>query len=371
MKKSFVSNFSGKSNRNKLKIILFLMLSLVFHPSVYGQFRDENDPVEAELKVPKEGVSAAVTRKKNSSKLPTTYDLHEQLGSAGCNLVEPLTQGWECGARIRAGAQECKNMRFTFPVPAPWPEQEIKVVSEDISTLANVTFQEMSGGGKLAVVFLKSIPAQGSVNVLLKMSVTTSVQELPADVSHFMKPTLEQIPVGVRQYLKASPKIETQKPALRKLKDIGASEATAWKEVEAVYDWVRKTLEYKNGPQKGAVAALKDKTGDCEEFAAVFVGICRVKGIPARTVWVPDHCYAEFYLVDKTGKGFWFPCQIAGEDHLFGEMPMQYIILQKGDNFKSPLTNKFYSYLPQEIKILSSKGTPPRVEWVLKKANVD
>ena len=43
-------------------------------------------------------------------------------------------------------------------------------------------------------------------------------------------------------------------------------------------------------------AALRDGTGDCEELSSLFIALCRAHGIPARTVWVPDHCYPEFYL---------------------------------------------------------------------------
>jgi len=129
---------------------------------------------------------------------------------------------------------------------------------------------------------------------------------------------------------------------------IGQDAENAWAEVEAVYDWVQANIKYENGRLKGALAALKDGTGDCEELSSLFIALCRAKGIPARTVWVPEHCYAEFYLEDENGNGFWFPCQPAG-DKAFGEMPFQYVILQKGDNFSFPGDRKKYRYLPQQI----------------------
>ena len=83
------------------------------------------------------------------------------------------------------------------------------------------------------------------------------------------------------------------------------------------------------------MAALKDKTGDCEELTSLFIALCRASDIPARTVWVPGHCYPEFYLEDDEGKGHWFPCQAAGS-RAFGGIPEQKPILQKGDNFSVP-----------------------------------
>ncbi len=57
--------------------------------------------------------------------------------------------------------------------------------------------------------------------------------------------------------------------------------------------------------------------------------------VPARTVWVYGHCYAEFYLEDDHGQGRWFPCQLVG-DRAYGEMADTRLILHKGDNFRVP-----------------------------------
>ena len=41
---------------------------------------------------------------------------------------------------------------------------------------------------------------------------------------------------------------------------------------------------------------------------------------PPACVWVPGHCYPEFYLEDEQGQGHWYPCQAAGT-RIFGAMP--------------------------------------------------
>jgi hypothetical protein len=63
--------------------------------------------------------------------------------------------------------------------------------------------------------------------------------------------------------------------------------------------------------------------------------MCRACDVPARIVWVNNHCFAEFYLQDADGVGYWFPAESAGT-RAFGEMPLTRPILQKGDNFKVP-----------------------------------
>ncbi len=92
--------------------------------------------------------------------------------------------------------------------------------------------------------------------------------------------------------------------------------------------------------------------------------MCRASGIPARTVWVPDHCYPEFYLVDGEGKGHWFPCQAAGT-RAFGEMPEQRPILQKGDNFRVPEKKRPQRYVAEFLSGTTIQGGgKPKVRWV-------
>jgi transglutaminase-like putative cysteine protease len=147
-------------------------------------------------------------------------------------------------------------------------------------------------------------------------------------------------------------------------KELKDETLTDWEQVEAFYDWVRENVEYQNGKLKGALAAIKDKNGDCEELSSLFIALCRVHGVPARTVWVPDHCYPEFYLVDEENKGNWFPCQAAGT-RMFGSMLEKRPVLQKGDNFKVPEKKVRQRYVSEFLtgKVVAGGGKP-MVEFV-------
>ena len=80
------------------------------------------------------------------------------------------------------------------------------------------------------------------------------------------------------------------------------------------FDFVVKTLKKRPYDDKdyGAVWALRQKRGDCTEFADLFVTLCRAHGIPARycegyllepVADTPKHDWAEVYT-DKYG---WVP----------------------------------------------------------------
>jgi hypothetical protein len=136
--------------------------------------------------------------------------------------------------------------------------------------------------------------------------------------------------------LTPSPQIESEHREIQSLAgQLAAGKSGGWESVEAIYDWVRENVQYREGELKGALAALHDRQGDCEELTSLFIALCRASDIPARTVWVPGHCYPEFYLADTQGRGLWIPCQAAG-DRQFGRMDERRPILQKGDNFRIP-----------------------------------
>jgi hypothetical protein len=143
----------------------------------------------------------------------------------------------------------------------------------------------------------------------------------------------------IKRFLGKSPFIESGNYKIRRTvreitRDL-ADDVTAWESVEAIYDYVQANIEYEEGDDKSAVRTLRDGVGDCYSMSALFVALCRTNKVPARMVWVHNHCYPEFFLEDEAGTGYWFPCQVAGA-RAFGEMPETRPILQKGDSFKIP-----------------------------------
>lgn len=268
---------------------------------------------------------------------------------------------YEVGMIITAGGEACTDLIGTAPVPIDWPEQEVRVVQEDFDPAAKrVTYRETAGGTiKQLVVNIPLVPENEKVKVVTVLEISRFTLLPPENTAEFIIP--KKLARGVRQYLTASPKIETTNPKIRALaKEITADHEGAWDKVEAIYDWVRDHVKYVNGPLRGALAALNDGKGDCEELTSLFIALCRDIGVPARTVWVPGHCYPEFYLEDAEGKGHWFPCQAAGA-RSFGGIDEKRPILQKGDNFSVPERREKQRYVSEFLK---GDGGQPRVQWV-------
>jgi len=288
-------------------------------------------------------------------------------GDEGVALGESRVQKWQCGLVVSASGGACTGIVGYVPIPIDWPEQQVTVDEEDVSDGVRITYQTVDGTVKLMVVRVPYLAAGQEANALVTFEVRRSTIEAPANTEQYKIPGSRELDLRARLCLGESPKIETRHRKIRDLaNEIGVDEPTAWEHVEAIYDWVRDKVEYKNGSLKGALAALEDGTGDCEELTSLFIAICRAAGIPARTVWVPGHCYPEFYLVDAEGEGHWFPCQAAGT-RAFGEMPEFRPVLQKGDNFRPPWNRRDRQrYL---VEHLTGTGGRPRVRFVRKMLN--
>lgn len=270
------------------------------------------------------------------------------VASGGPVLGAERTQRWKVGMVVTAKSP-CMNVFGTLPVPTNWPEQDVKVVDEQLSPTVNrVQYRDLEVGIRQMLVKIPQLTPGQKAEAVITVEVTRRAIDVPADTSIYQVP--KRVPSDVRKYLADSPLIETRDRKLRELaKDVTEDKETAWQKVEAIRNWVQENIKHTNDKFKGTKKALSDKSGHIEDLTGLFIAMCRAEKIPARTVWVPDYCYAEFYLEDADGKGCWFPCELK-EKTVFGAVSNAYIIMQKGDNIKVPEKDKPYRLVPEFVK---------------------
>jgi len=285
-----------------------------------------------------------------------------QKPAKGPRLDKPLTQRWQVGVKISVRGLPCSALRGSIPVPKDWPEQQVRVVAEDVSPLVRVGNFRDSGGVRQMPFFIQQLPPGEIATAMVTFEVVHSSLLPPDDTAEYQIP--ENLPAAIRPELGASPMIESRHPSIRdKAKELWPDNATAWEQIQTLCDWVRENVKLQNGKLKGAVATLRDGNGSRDDLTNLFIALCRASGVPARTVFVPDNCYAEFYLQDQEGTGYWFPCQLAGTRE-FGGMSEHRTILQKGDNIKVPDEPNPQRFVPE---YLSGKGPgQPQVEFIRK-----
>jgi transglutaminase-like putative cysteine protease len=295
------------------------------------------------------------------------FDVGTPAASAkGPKLGESLTKKMKIGVSVTAVGGTCRGIVSTVPVPTDWPEQKVTILDEDLSpSIHKVSYRTIDGGAKQMVVTMPELRSGEEAHAYVTFEFTRYSLLPPEDTTIYKEAPKDKIPKEAVGFLSPSPYIEsTNSKIIQFAKEITEGKSD-WDKVEAIYDAVREKVEYKNGPLKGALKALTEGTGDCEELTSLFIAACRATGIPARSVWVPEHCYPEFYLLDDEGNGHWFPCQAAGTRAL-GGIPEHRPILQKGDNFKDPdRPRERLRYVSEFLRGATTKGGGrPQVQFV-------
>ncbi len=291
----------------------------------------------------------------------------------GAETEPTAIQYWKIGLSVTAVQADCGGIFATVPVPTDWPDQSVRHIESlnDISShVGKWGFRTLDNGVKQLLVAIPQLATGEEAHIYLTYEVAKRTIRPPEDVDSLRIPRRK--PRGFHVYLGKSPKIETTDSRIKRVaREVVKGKSGAWERVEAIYDWVRDNVEYKDGPFKGALAALQDGTGDCEELTSLFIALCRANRIPARTVWIQGHCYPEFYLEDDKGQGNWYPCQAAGTRN-FGGMFDKRLILQKGDKFEVPEKKKEQRYVAEFLSAKSVKGTGgPQVKFVRELTVVD
>jgi hypothetical protein len=289
-----------------------------------------------------------------------------QAEDRGIRLGDATTSNWRIGVTIRAPGA-VTSILATTPVPMDWPEQTVKFVAEEkTANIGKLSYRTLEGGVKQMLVSIPKLNAGEEASAIVTFEVSRREILAPEDTGVYQTPARSSRELS--KFLLPSPYIESTDAKIRMIAaDLARGKEPGWERAAAAFDWVRENVRYEFAEQiKPAVQALQDGQGDCEELSSLVIALCRASKIPARAVWVPGHCYPEFYLVDDKGEGHWFPCQAAGADRQFGSMIEDRPILQKGDNFRVPEERGPQRYVKQFLSAKNATANP-EVKFVLEK----
>lgn len=155
-----------------------------------------------------------------------------------------------------------------------------------------------------------------------------------------------------RIYIQPQERIESDATEIiNKANEITQDLASDYRKASAIFEYVNTKLNYttsSSSTNKGALAALKSSSGVCEEFATLFVALCRAEEIPARVIagykveqvngvdTLIDHTWGEIFLDD------------------YGWLPVEPTVIYTVNNVRVPYWNTFCAlntanYIPTEI----------------------
>jgi hypothetical protein len=307
------------------------------------------------------GSTAAAEAKQSAAAKPVSTGANGKyaIPDPALELFDPRTYRVKVNIRIDAPDGAVKNVIATGPIPMNWPEQHVRLISQKLSPQCTCSEQILKGQAALLKLHVPQIPKGGSAFVERLYEITRyrtkfSIPGEELKLARAIPPELKE------QYTGTAPGVEIESPKMIELAESlrkTSHDAGPWETVKSFWSWTRDNVKFQNGDFRGALFAIENHCGDCEEMSALFVGLCRLSGIPARSVWVEGHDYPEFYLLDAQGKGHWIPAQVVGPPW-FGEITEYRPIFQKGDRFYDPLQQTYVRYVPHTVKGADSKALP-------------
>jgi hypothetical protein len=274
-------------------------------------------------------------------------------------LADPRTYRLKVIIRVEAPEGSVKNVIATGPIPMDWPEQRVRLISEKMSPQGHCSEVILKGQAALIKFQVPQIPNGGSAFVERLYEITRYRTKFSIPGEQLKLP--RAVPAELKdQVAGAAPGMETKSPKMIELAESlrrTNEESGPWETIRGFWSWTRDNVKFQNGDFRGALFAIENRCGDCEEMSALFVGLCRLSNISARTVWVEGHDYPEFYLTDREGKGHWIPAQVVGPPW-FGEITEYRPIFQKGDRFYDALQKQYVRYVPHTVRVADGQAPP-------------
>jgi transglutaminase-like putative cysteine protease len=247
--------------------------------------------------------------------------------------LEPRAFKLKIGIELN-GQGSATQIQATTPAPIECPEQKLDEPKIETQGCEAEIRDVGADARQLLLSAAQIIPGQ-MISATATYNVTAFKQYQAYRRDQF---PLQQKPPRdiVNMYMGDSPGIQTRIKQVRKLlEELIGDTKHPWDLAQTFANWIPHHIKPLIRPYTSVAAALDDRQGACAEMSAVFVALCRSAGIPARLVWVPDHNWAEFYLLDEKGLGHWIPAHTACY-FWFGWTGAHELVLQKGDRLRMP-----------------------------------
>ncbi len=195
-------------------------------------------------------------------------------------------------------------------------------------------------GNKYAYYSLAGMQPNAELKVIIEREVMPKA--INPDVSVRSNATVTK---DLEIYVEPQERIESDNSKIvAKARELTEDISSDYKKALAIFEFVNTELQYDTSSSyanKGAVSALQNKRGVCEEFASLYVALCRAVDIPSRVV--------EGYKIDKNDV-----------ENEYGEYVTEYSVI---NHAWAEIYFDDYGWLPVEPTIIYMVGNE-RVPYV-------
>ncbi|NBP79259.1 hypothetical protein EBU58_00755, partial [bacterium] len=142
------------------------------------------------------------------------YALGQFLDEAGpsssqTTLGDRRLQRYRVGVVVTAVGGPCRGIYATTPVPAEWPEQQVRVISEDFSPAVRSTrFRMLADGVKQMIVSIPLLEAGEEARAVVTYELDRAAILPPVDPTSLTVPS--RVDRSLRIFLLPSPYIESR-----------------------------------------------------------------------------------------------------------------------------------------------------------------
>ena len=161
-------------------------------------------------------------------------------------------------------------------------------------------------GNKWLVKHFRKIAPKSMVK--LEYETIVSVRGITYQIQDITKEEMVYRSERYKRYILPEHHIESNATAIKSIAKLIWDKSTSSLDfIKNVKEWIQTNIKYR--PQEkemGALYAINNRIGDCTEYAAVFVALCRAVNVPARLIagflkskkW-NRHAWAEVYIKNK------------------------------------------------------------------------
>ena len=205
-------------------------------------------------------------------------------------------------AVTNTGKTSSTNIRMEVPLLGELDSPYQVMVKETFSQVP-LEIKDKGSGSRSASFQIDSLAPQESKTLVLNYQLQNcSLKAEPASLAAFSAPQADQsikyslndpyntVPdrPELKPWLEPASKIESDHPQIiERARELTAPANDDLQKARLIFNFVKKHVRYDLGSphrNKGALSALQNRVGVCEDYAALFVALCRAAEIPARQV---------------------------------------------------------------------------------------
>ena len=218
--------------------------------------------------------------------------------------TNPITHRITRTLTIQNETAHIDRIKVWMPLVVEWDSQRSMVTEGTTPSPNNMWMDPQYGSGVLFWEF-RGEPDRGSSLIITDQFVYTCY-EVNYDIDMDKIGTYDKLDTDYVLFTSSGKYLEANDANIVETsKEIVGNEANPYVAAKSIYDWVINHMTYQLvGGLKGAKFAYENGYGECGDYSALFVALCRANGIPARPVigrWATSeagdwHVWAEFYL---------------------------------------------------------------------------